>query len=133
MNVTFDTNVLISATLWSGSVSQKLLFLCLRKEIRIFTTAEILDEYGNVLKRDFNYSAEELAGMLKLIDSATKTVKPSMNICAVEPDPADNKIIECALESKSECLITYDGHLLRLGKCRGIKIITPEDAIREIE
>jgi len=48
MAVTFDTNVLLSATLWDGSVAQKLLFDLIRQEIKIYSTFEILSEYQEI-------------------------------------------------------------------------------------
>jgi len=50
MVVTFDTNVLLSATLWDGSVAQKLLFDLIRRGIKIYSTTEIISEYQEILK-----------------------------------------------------------------------------------
>ena len=55
MAVTFDTNVLLSATLWDGSVAQKLLFDLIRQEIKIYSTTGIISEYQEILKRDFDF------------------------------------------------------------------------------
>ncbi len=49
MGLTFDTNVLLSATLWDGSVAQKLLFDLIRQDVRIYSTPEILSEYQTIL------------------------------------------------------------------------------------
>ena len=35
--ITFDTNVLLSATLWDGSVAQKLLFDLIKQNVRIYS------------------------------------------------------------------------------------------------
>ena len=51
-----------------------------------------------------------------------------LNIEVVKDDPDDNKIIDCALASSSDCIITYDKHLLNLKSFEKIKIITPEEA-----
>ena len=48
----------------------------------------------------------------------------------VEIDVNDNKIIECALESKAKYIISYDKHLLKLKEYEGIKIVRPEDFIK---
>ncbi len=50
MVVTFDTNVLLYATLWDGSVAQKLLFDVIRQNVRIYSTTEILSEYQEICK-----------------------------------------------------------------------------------
>ena len=43
MNVVFDTNVLISSTIYDGSVSQKLLFKLIRSGAVIYSSTPILD------------------------------------------------------------------------------------------
>jgi len=55
---------------------------------------------------------------------------PNRKVDVVKEDADDNKIIECALESKSEYIISYDKHLLKLKEFQGIKIIQPEEALR---
>lgn len=127
MTVTFDTNILLSATLWDESVAQKLLFCLIRQEIKIYTSLEILDEYREILKRDFDFSDEEINGIMAKIFSFVTLVHPKSRVEAVSEDPDDNIVLECALESGSKYIITYDKHLLKLGEFRGIKIIRPEE------
>jgi predicted nucleic acid-binding protein len=51
----------------------------------------------------------------------------------VVTDPDDNKILECAIEARSDCVVTRDRHLLTLELFQGIPIITPEDFLsREV-
>lgn len=128
MVVTFDTNILLSATLWDGSVAQKLLFNLIRQEIKIYSTAKILSEYQEVLRRDFDFSDEEVSEIMEKVFAFVTLVKPTMTINIVKEDPDDNVIIECALESNSKYIITYDKHLLNLKEYQGIRIIRPEEA-----
>jgi predicted nucleic acid-binding protein len=64
MVVTFDTNALLSATLWDGSVAQKLLYDLIRQNVKIYSSMEILNEYQKVLKRDFG-KEKEIKGWMK--------------------------------------------------------------------
>jgi len=128
MRVVFDTNVLISATQWDGSVAQKLLFKLINTDVKIFSSAEILSEYQRVLKRDFDYTDEELIKIMEKILSFITLVKPIERINIVKNDPDDNKIIECAIASFSNYIISYDPDLLDLKEFRNIKIIKPEEA-----
>lgn len=128
MVVTFDTNVLLSATLWDGSVAQKLLFDLIRQGIKIYSTTEILSEYQKILKRDFEFPDEEASEIMEKILIFVNQVNPQMKVNAVKEDPDDNKIVECALESESRYIITYDKHLLNLKEYKGIQIIRPEEA-----
>ena len=128
MVITFDTNVLLSATLWNGSVAQKLLFELIKQEVKIYSTIEILSEYQEVLKRDFDFSDQELSEIMEKIFAFITLVKPTKRVILVKDDPDDDKIIECALESNSMYIITYDKHLLNLKEYHGIRIIKPEEA-----
>ena len=69
MHIVLDTNVLISAALWDGSVAQKLLSKLLQPNIKIFSSMEILSEYQKVLKYD-----KHLLNIKELEE--TKIVKP---------------------------------------------------------
>lgn len=128
MGVTFDTNVLLSATLWDGSVAQKLLFELIRQNVKIYSTLEILSEYQEILKRDFGFSDEEVAEIMEKVLAFVTLVSPSVKVDVVKKDPDDNHIIECALESNSKYIVTYDKHLLSIGEYQGIRIIRPEEA-----
>lgn len=128
MAVTFDTNVLLSATLWDESVAQKLLFGLIKQNVKIYSSTEILSEYQEILKRDFCFSNEETAEILEKVLAFVILVNPIIRVNIVKEDSDDNKIIDCALESHSEYIITYDKHLLSIKEYRGIRIITPEEA-----
>ena len=115
-----------------GSVAQKLLFKLLQPSSRIFSSVEILSEYQKVLNRDFDYSGSEITYILEKILSFVTLIKPVAKVNVVKENPDDNKIIECALASSSEYVITYDKHLLNLKEFQGIKIATPEEFLRVI-
>lgn len=128
MAVTFDTNVLLSATLWDGSVAQKLLFDLIKQNVKIYSTTEILSEYQEILRRDFDFSDEDTAEILEKVLAFVTLVNPTLKVDIVKEDPDDNPIIECALESNSKYIITYDKHLLNLKEYQEIRIIKPEEA-----
>lgn len=128
MSVTFDTNVLLSATLWDGSVAQKLLFDLIRQNVKIYSSTAILSEYQEILKRDFGFFDEYVLEVLDKILVFVTLVNPATVVDIVKEDIDDNKIIECALESNSKYIITYDKHLLNLKEYQGIRIIRPEEA-----
>jgi len=129
MKVVFDTNVLISSTLWQGSVSQKLLFKLIKENIKIYSSKEILLEYQKILKRDFNYSDKEISEIMDKILIFVTLVEPKEKVRIVKDDPEDDKIIETAIASFSDYILTYDKHLLKLKKFKNVKIIKPEKLI----
>jgi len=130
MKIVFDTNVLISS-LWGDSISNKLLIRLLERKDELFTSIEILNEFKRVLKRDFKYNeimTEET--IIKLLD-IFRLIKPCEKIDVIKEDPADNKILECAASSKSDFILSYDNHLLKLIEFKGIKIMTPAEFIKK--
>ena len=133
MKIAVDTNFLISATQWDYSVSNKLLQKLIRNNVEIFTTKEILEEFSEVLKRDFLYAEKEVQNLLEKVLQFLTLVNPSKKIDVVKEDADDNKIIECAVETKSEYILSYDKHLLKLKEFQGIKIVKPEEIFRVLE
>ena len=129
MKLVVDTNFLISATQWDYSVCHKLLEKLIMNNAEIFSTKEILEEFAEVLKRDFLYNDEEVNNILEKVLQFLILVNPSKKIDIVKEDADDNKIIECAVESKAEYILSYDKHLLKLKEYQGIKIIRPEEAL----
>ncbi|MEK6922230.1 MAG: putative toxin-antitoxin system toxin component, PIN family [Nanoarchaeota archaeon] len=129
MKVTADTNFFISSIQWDNSVAHKLLRKLLKTNAEIFTTKEILDEFATVLQRNFKYSEEEINNILEKITPFIAIIEPKEKLDIIKDDPDDNKILECAVASKSEYIITYDNHLLSLKEFRGIKIVKPEKLV----
>ena len=130
MKVVLDTNVLISATLWSNSVANKLLFKLIEQESKIFISEEILSEYGRVLIRDFDHSEEQALQKRNNLSLLFTIVYPVRKITAVKEDAQDDKIIECGVESLSDYIVSYDNHLLKLKKFMEIKIMSPDEILK---
>jgi len=129
MRITLDTNFLISATQWDYSIAHKLLMKLISADAEIFTTKDILDEFAEVLRREFKYDKDELDDIREKLLSFLKLIEPLQRVEIVKDDSDDNKIIECAIESKSLYIITYDKHLLNLIEYNYIKIVRPEELI----
>jgi len=127
MNVTADTNFLISSSMWDNSVAHKLLLSLIENNVKIYTTKEILEEFSKVLKRDFKYNNEEVTERVNTVLSFVNLIIVRNKINIVKEDPDDNKIIECAIESDSEYIFTYDNHLLKIKEYKSVKILKPEE------
>jgi len=132
MKVTVDTNFLISATQWDYSVAHKLLKKFILSDAEIFTTQDILDETAEVLERDFEYSKGDAENIIEKILLFAKLIKTKQKIDVVKDDTDDNKVIECAIESTSDYIVTYDRHLLKLKDYKGIKIMKPEEILKSL-
>ena len=109
--------------------NQELLEKFIRKNHELFTSNEILEEFENILKRDFKYSNEESKNIIEKVLQFLTLVTPTKRVSFVKDDPDDNKIIECALESNAEYIVSYDKHLLKLKEYSEIKVVRPEEAL----
>ncbi len=121
MRITPDTNFFISATQWNYSVAHKLFIKLIEKDVQIFTTRDILDEFSKVLVRDFEYTIEEIDAILERLLLVVTLIDTTSKLDVVKEDPEDNKIIECAIDSKSDYIITYDAHLLKIEQFQNVK------------
>lgn len=127
MKVVPDTNILISATMWKNSVSNRLLKRLVEEDIELFSSQEILEEYRKVLKRDFKYEDDKINEIIIELLLYIQIIEIKEKLDIVKDDPDDNKILECALTSNSKYIISYDNHLLKLKEFKGIKILKPEE------
>src|SRR3989338_4288396 len=96
LRITLDTNILISAAIWETSVCNKFIRKLLHYEAQLFTTPDIIREFMDILKRDFAHDSQEIENEVKTVLKTMRVIYPQMNIFAVEADPSDNKILECA-------------------------------------
>ncbi len=126
IKVVLDTNIFISSTYWMGD-SHKIIQLALDKKIEVYTSIEILKELEKVLKRDFEEEDKFIERQIALILEYSKIVNPINKIVMVKDDPDDDKIIECAMESGVDYIISQDKHLLNLNGVLEIKILKPKD------
>ena len=130
MRVTADTNFLISATQWDNSAARKLLIKLIQENAVIFITQEILDEFNRILQRDFDCSQEDAQEVVNEVMIFATLIEPLEKIDFIKTDPSDNKVLECAVDSHSDYIVTYDArHLLSLKEFRGIKLVKPEDLL----
>jgi len=131
MRVVLDTNVWLSSIFWEGEAYQ-LLKTLEKKEIEILITEEILLEVSQVLIREAKFQKFitnkriVVEDLLKTIVVRSKIIVPKRNVAIVKEDPADDRILECAVNGNGNYILSYDAHLLKLKEFEGIKIIKPK-------
>ncbi len=135
VKIVFDTNV------WLSIFMKKILadeFSQAKKELTIYVSKDIFMEISKVLlypriaeilrKADVNEKE-----ILRAIETNSTVVKPKLKLHIVEEDTEDNKILECALTSGADIIVSGDKHLLKLGKFRKTKILTPREFFDSIK
>jgi uncharacterized protein len=131
--VVLDSNVIISGILFGGPPA-RLIEHIVNGTIHCFTSLPILDEVREVLQRPkFDLSSEQAFRIVEELYHSCTLVKPSRRIRVISADPDDDMILECASEADADLIISGDLHLLDLGSWEHIQILSPANALREIE
>ncbi len=132
MKVVLDTNTLVSAIGWSGP-PQRTLNACLQGKFELYISQALLEEFIRVISRPkLKVIARhpDLPLILSWLYQPSHIVRPKTVISAIKKDPADNRVLECAVEAGAEVVISGDKHLLALEEYQGIKILSPAAAAR---
>ena len=121
-SIVLDTNVLISAIVFGGRPREVLEKVISGAFVMAIST-EMLDEFQGVLEgRKFRYPGAIVRTIVNELLAVSELVRPMMKVQVIKADSADNRILECALESRAVCIVTGDRHLLELGQFEGIPI-----------
>ncbi len=126
MRVVLDTNVVVSALLFTG-ISSKLVPLWEGGGITALVSRGILEEYLRVLSYPkFKLSEGDIKGLIQEeLLPYVDVVKPWRRLRAVDRDPSDDKFVECAVAGKARVIISGDKDLLSIGRYRKILIQSP--------
>jgi uncharacterized protein len=127
IKVVLDTNVYISGFLFGGN-SREILNLIIEGKLQLFISDDILLELKGVLQREkFDFPLDIIHHILNEIEMISELVIPVEKHEVVERDPDDNIIIDCAVFSNSDYIITGDKDLLVLDLYKNTKIVSPAD------
>jgi len=134
IRIVLDTNTIISAVGWKHSKPRRILEACLSGKYLLVESPGLLKEFVAVMERPkFNFIPEEQKKELvtRLINYC-EIVEPKKKLNIIKNDPADNKVLECALQGKAQYIVSGDNHLLRLKDFMGIKIVTAAEFLEMV-
>jgi uncharacterized protein len=128
LRLVLDTNVVISAALKLESLQRTTFLLAITKPARLYVSAPILEEYGDVLSRpELSIRKGLRLRLMQLIRNHGHLVVPSRRL-EVTSDPDDNIFVECADAARADYLVTGNRrHFPPLWK--NTKIITPREFV----
>jgi uncharacterized protein len=129
--VVFDTNIYISAFAIPEGKAEEAYLQALRKKFILCCSVAILTETAQKLKEKFDWSDEKIIALLKAISKVALVVKTKPHIRVLKDDP-DNRILECALTTKADYIVSGDKHLLSLKSFEKISILSLSDFVRMI-
>lgn len=130
MKVVLDTNVYISAILFGGNC-EEILKLAVEGSFELVISKSIISEIESILREKFKWSKKQISETISYIKDITTVIKPGIPLSAVKNDPSDNKILECAVSTRANYIVTGDrNHLLPIKEYRRIKIVNPVEFLK---
>lgn len=133
IKIVCDTNILISAYVFPGGTTDEILSLVGLGEIKLYLSPDIISEFNKVLLRKFKYSGEEADVFIGRVLEITTLVYPHERLSIIKRVDADNRILECAMASGADYIITGDKRdLLPLKSIGPCKIITAREFLQTL-
>ena len=128
IRIVFDTNVIISAMIFVGSMPRRAIELALLKGT-ILISAALSEKMNRVIVQDrFDryVSRRQREGFLELLirESEHIEITESIQVCR---DPKDDRVLELAVCGNAAYIVTGDADLLVLNPFRGIEVLRPAD------
>jgi putative PIN family toxin of toxin-antitoxin system len=137
MLVTLDTNIIYQALKSKSGASNFILQLVRTRKIQIALSVPVFHEYREVLSsaaslKDFELHLIDIERFLRFIAYVGKTFDIYFLLRPNLRDEKDNKIIELAVASQSEFLITSNIKDFKNAELifEHLKIITPSDFVK---
>lgn len=124
-----DTNVWISALLWSGPPNE-ILRLGESKRIVLIASPSIVEETRDVLIRP-KFAARiaaletSVGELVEALLTVTEVITEPIADAVIAADPDDDRVLACAVAGKARWIVSGDGHLLALKRHTRIAILEP--------
>jgi uncharacterized protein len=128
--IVIDTNVLVSALIQRSYPNFILYNYVLEDLVKVYISDDLFEEYFNVFNRpkfsrypDFLNKAEFV---LSQIESKATKYYPKVRLEVIS-DKNDNRLLELALESKADFIITGNSNDFTMNDFHGTKVVSPKD------
>jgi uncharacterized protein len=133
IKLVLDTNVWVSAILNPPGKPSLILNLFLNGAVDVVISQAIIEEIREVLHypklvkllSKNGVSVREVEEFIYSLDTIAAITKGELVVEAIKADPADNKILACAVEGGADFIVSGDSHLLNLKNFEGIEIVDP--------
>lgn len=129
--VVVDTNVFISGILFGGN-PQAIIEAWINKKYIFCLSPKLKVEIINKLQEKFSISASRIQNIEEALNVKTEKYIPKRKLFICK-DVADNFLLELALESQANYLISGDKLVLELKQYDKTKIISPKDFLKLLE
>ncbi len=130
--IVLDTNVLVSAFGWKGSPN-RVMQKCVEGVCQLYISTAIIQETKKVLCYEkFDFVQTEIDEFISLVLETAMLVEPEIVLDIIQNDPPDNRILECAVAADCDYIVSGDRHLLEIKRFGNIRIVKPENFLKEL-
>ncbi len=139
MRLVLDTDVVVAAFRSDRGASRQLLLAALDRRIVILVSVPLMLEYEAVLTRpeqlnETGLTAEESNAVLDALAAVIEPVRLRFLWRPRLKDPADEMVLETAVNGRADCLVTFNlRHLAKAANEFGIRVSPPGEVWREIK
>jgi putative PIN family toxin of toxin-antitoxin system len=120
-----DTNVFVSAIVFGGTC-EAILALARAGVVELVVSPALLRDLRVVLIRTLGWSETRTREALAMVTGLATVIRPRIRASDLVTAEADHRVLECAVASKADFLVTGDKkHLLPLKRIREIPIVSP--------
>ena len=134
--IVLDINILASAALNEHGAPARVVDLALDADVTLAVSTHILVKLNEVFHRPYFLAHLSSAGrkrVLRALDKEGEPVEPDKTVHGIAPDTEDDLVLGTAVAANAEFLVTGDKGLLAVGEYRGVRIVTAEEFLRELE
>ena len=128
--IVIDTNNLISALGWEGK-SKELFRQVIDKKHDLHISIKQIEELKEVMNYPkFSFTEEQKRKFLEILFEISNIVETKTSLNVIKEDPDDDVLLECAVESNADYIVSGDEHLKKLKEFRKIKIVSVSDFLK---
>lgn len=137
LRLVLDSNVWISAFLF-GDKPAAIVNLAQEGGVRILMSTDLILEIGRALRyerlrRILERSKRSTETIVAQILVVTQLVETKSRKSWIIQDPADDIVLNCAVENSADYLISGDQHILRLRRIGGMEVLTPTEFLQRLQ
>lgn len=118
MKAVLDTMLWVSYCMRRDGPRHRLIDRALKVKVRLFVSDYILDELADVLREELDESPRYVHLARRAVLRRAKRVALPKNIRSFVPgDPKDDAVVQTAVSSKSDYLVTADDYFCNGARC----------------
>jgi len=135
MRIVIDTNVLVAALRSVFGASFKLVSLLPSGKFTIAVSVPLVIEYEEVLKRELagvHLTAQDIDDFVDFLCQVGLRQDIFFLWRPLLPDPSDDMVLEVAVASSCDAIVTYNKRHFRRAEHFGLRILDPREFLDEI-